>query len=482
MAMMKAPFKRLVLLYAVAAGCWLAFAHVVVAPAVEAAYRERAHPLLNRLLAGRTRHPLAHYLDLWGAASGAALLGLGAHGLVVAAARRRAAPIGPIAALAALFLTAAALSGPRQDYAAFLEIWDATRRGVDPWWVHPRWGYPLNAYGPLFNALAPLAWVNPLAPKLLTALAYLLFVVDFLGRVASRRAGVIALAYLFGPYFWVEIAYYGHLDVLVALACVFAVRARLGGRDLASGVLLGLGVLLKFLPVVLLPALMFEGRRPRIRVALGAAGVIVGGLAISVAAWGASTFRPLAFAAARGPALLSIFRFLAGRYSPLRPVLDPAALARSHAPILAIALLAVALVGFRRRADASTSAVAAALATTLAYKVGFPQYQMLLFLLLPDWAALHRRTPATDRPLGLAACAYLGWISAFDVLYAAAGGVLTPGHPWYWLDEVVGLPTFVLGGALLVGLLSNRGARRRGLPGHRPGEAPRPPAPCRKMP
>ena len=467
MFMMKASYHRLVLLYAVAAAGWVAFAQVVAAPAVEAAYREQALPVLNRLLAGRTRHPLGHYRDLWRAASGAVLLALGAHGLVVAAARRRGVPIGPIAALAALFLASAVLSGPRQDYAAFLEIWDATCRGVDPWWVHPRWGYPLNAYGPLFNAFAPLAWINPLAPKLLTALAYLLFVVDFLSSPSREQKGPrgrLALAYLFGPYFWVEIAYYGHLDVLVALACVYAVRARLRGRDLGSGVFLGLGVLLKFLPVVLIPALILDGRRPRPRVALGAAGVIGGGLAISSAAWGPATFRPLAFAASRGPALLSVFRFLAGRYSPLRPILDPADLARLNAPILAIALLAVALACVRRRVDASTSAVAAALATLLAYKVGFPQYPMILFLLLPDWVALHRQTLAADRPLVVAACAYLGWISAFDLLYVAAGGVIGPGHPWYWLDEVVGLPTFLLGGAFLACLLRGRAEKPGGMP------------------
>ena len=46
--------------------------------------------------------------------------------------------------------------------------------GHDPWFtVFGEFGdAPLNAYGPLFNFLAAVAWVNPLAPKVLFAYAY----------------------------------------------------------------------------------------------------------------------------------------------------------------------------------------------------------------------------------------------------------------------------------------------------------------------
>ena len=67
----------------------------------------------------------------------------------------------------AWFCLLTALGGPRHDYVAFLEMWQMVRGGYDPWWITKRLGYPLNAYGPLFNLLAPLAGWNPLAPKLL---------------------------------------------------------------------------------------------------------------------------------------------------------------------------------------------------------------------------------------------------------------------------------------------------------------------------
>jgi len=151
---------------------------------------------------------------------------------------------------ALVFLMFTVLSGPRQDYVAFLEIWVAVRGGRDPWWVHETWGYPLNAYGPLFTALALPAMWNELSPKLLFALAYCLFAVLFLkrgldltgpGPVGPGFSAGGLLAWLFSPFAWVEIAYYGHFDVLVAIACVAAVAGFLRGREVLAGASLAVG-------------------------------------------------------------------------------------------------------------------------------------------------------------------------------------------------------------------------------------------------
>src|SRR5262249_33558829 len=113
-------------------------------------------------------------------------------------------------AFALAFLMLTALSGARHDYVAFLEIWDAVRAGRDPWWIHERWGHPLNAYGPLFNVLAwPAGW-HALAPKLLFALAYCLFAVLLMKRGLARSEpgggtgfpAVGLLAWLLGPFAW----------------------------------------------------------------------------------------------------------------------------------------------------------------------------------------------------------------------------------------------------------------------------------------
>src|SRR5262249_48103435 len=146
---------------------------------------------------------------------------------------------------ALVFLMVTALSGRRHDYVAFLEIWDEVRAGRDPWWIHKRWGYPLHAYGPLFNLFAVPAGWDPLAPKLLFALGYCLFAVVFLKRCVACFGSAFAarglLAWLIAPFAWVEIAIFGHFDVLPAIACVAAVSLLSCGREVLSGVSLAIG-------------------------------------------------------------------------------------------------------------------------------------------------------------------------------------------------------------------------------------------------
>jgi hypothetical protein len=337
-------------------------------------------------------------------------------------------------------------------------MWAAVLDGSDPWWIHKTFGYPLNAYGPLFNLLALPAWCNPLAPKLLFALAYCLFAVVFLkgGMARPGPRGFPAyglLAWLIGPFPWVEIAYYGHFDVLVGIACVAAVAWMFQGRELLAGASLAAGFLLKLIPVVIVPFFALDGRRLRPRLIAGAGVPMVLGYLASYAIWGRSTFRPFTFAYQRGATLMSIFRFLRGRASPLRWFVDHPNVDAWSTPCLAVAGLLVFLVCQWRRADPSTSALAAVLTTLLFYKVGFIQYQMILFLLMTDWLGRYGPDLAQHRTLAVAIGGYFGWLSLFDLLYCYAGGIMQPDGPWSWVADRVGLPTFLLGSFLLASLL-----------------------------
>ncbi len=331
--------KRMTTLYAVAGLGWLLLAWVVVPIIIAAAHQGRSIAPLNRFFQTRAaQHPLAHYLDLWHAFAIAVLSAGALHLAVVlwlsrvADRRKRRGLI----VFAALFLASTVLSGPRHDYVADLEIWDTVQRGGDPWWLVVGRNSPLNAYGPLFNVLAPLATLNPLAPKLLFAMIYVGFVIALIHQ-RRRLSWMDAGAWLLNPFPWVEIAYFGHFDVLVALACVLAVRLRVRNRDGAAGASLALGVLLKYVPIVILPFLSLHDRRARPRVLISAFVIITAGMSASVLMWGTSTFRPLTFAATRGSNLLSIFRFLRGSFSPLRWVVAHPNVDRLSLPTLAIA-------------------------------------------------------------------------------------------------------------------------------------------------
>jgi hypothetical protein len=431
-------------LYAVLAALWLAFAYGIVPPIIDAAYHGRGPELFNRVFRGRQPHPVDHYFQLWNDFATAVLIAAGLHLAFVLLVRRMegACVRRLLIGFAAVFLAVTVLAGARHDYVADLEIWSVVLRGDDPWWLIPGKGVPLHAYGPLFNALALPAALNPLLPKLLFASAYLAAVAWFVGRSGLSWTGVIA--WLANPYVWVEVAYFGHWDVLVAVVCVAAVHERSRGRDVASGGWLAAGILLKYLPVVILPFLVVEGRRVRWRLVFTTMLVTAAGLGLSGLIWGPSTFRPLIYGAARDSTLLSIFRFLRGSYSPLGRSADALA-----TPCLALAGLAVFAWWWARRGGPAAGSTLAVMVTLLFYLVGFPQYQVVSLMLLSYWVVAERRAgrdPFLVGTLGL----FFGWLGLFDVFYAAVGGVLHPGDRFAWVEEVVGLPTFVLGGLLLV--------------------------------
>src|SRR5262249_16852609 len=88
----------------------------------------------------------------------------------------------------AAFLTLSVLSGDRWDYTVYLAQWIDVLEARDPWnFVQSR---NPNAYGPLFNLLAPLVWLNLLANKLLFAFAYLVYVI-WLIKDFGPRCGLV---------------------------------------------------------------------------------------------------------------------------------------------------------------------------------------------------------------------------------------------------------------------------------------------------
>ncbi len=445
----------------------------IVPPIIEAAYHGRSLGPLNRFFRGRQPRPLVHYFHLWDNFAAAVLIAGALHLAFVLLVRQldreirsnheavRASRL--LVGFAAAFLAATVLAWTRHDYVADLEIWSVVLRGDDPWWIIPEKGVPLHAYGPLFNALALPAAFNPLLPKLLFAFAYLATVAWLVKGVGPRR-GLVGLpwagrvAWLANPYVWVEIAYFGHWDILVAVACVAAVHERSHGRDVAAGNWLAAGILLKYLPIVIVPFLVVEGRRVRWRLLITAILATAAGLALSWCVWGPSTFRAVTYGAGRPSTLLSVFRFLRGTYSPLSLVWDAPNVDALALPSLALAGLAVFAWCWTRRVGPAAGSLLAVLATLLFYRVGFPQYQVVPLMLASYWVVAER--PGRDPFLAVTLALYFGWLALFDVFYALVGGVLHPGDQFAWAEEVVGLPTFVLGGLLLAAVAR----RARALP------------------
>ena len=359
-----------------------------------------------------------------------------------------------------VFLVVTALSGPRHDYYFYRQMWYEVARGHDPWFkVDTIDGpAPLNAYGPLFNLLTPLSRVNPYAPKLLFAYSYILFSILQIKSFTPRNArslipGIMLFALFWNPYPWVEIAVRGHFDILVGLLCLGAIRAWARGRDSASGVCLALGVLLKFQPIVLMPVLAQDHGRVRSRFLFVAFAAIAVGTALSCRIWGMSTFLPLEYAATRHATPLSIYFFVRGKFSPLllfeqMPYYDYLA---PH--LMFLALMAAWYWTWSRQPDVEAASVVATVATVVFYRVAYPQYHMLPFVLGSSWAVRHWNASIKGRIARVVAIScYFAWLAAFDLYYVFDDeGV--GGRYWGTVRHIVGLPAFVFGCAFVAGVI-----------------------------
>jgi Glycosyltransferase family 87 len=469
----------LIALYGAILAGWFSFARWVAPPIIASANQGRSSAVLNRLVQDtRSAAPLATtVLERWRHFSGAVLLAGLLHLAIVlliclhdpastgqGSPRRRlerwANPV--LILLSFAFLALTVQRGGIQDYYFFLQMWREVQLGHDPWFfAYGVFGkYPMNAYGPLFNIFAIPALVNPLLPKLLFAGAYLAFAIWLIKDRGKEclRAGLswpLLVVWCWMPYCWVEIANFGHFDVLVGLLCAAAVEARVRQRDAISGVCLGLGVLLKFMPIVLLPFLILDRGRPRYRLLSAAVVTIALGLGASVLLWGPSTFRPLIFAAERSSHHLSIYRFLKGRYSPLSWLVFNEDPDQAAPAFMLIALLWAWLLVRKRMIEPAPAAVLAVLVTLMFYQVGFAQYHMVLFVLASYWMMSARGAIRKAIPLWIALGCYFGWLSIFDVILS------TTNIDSMGMQEWIGLPTFLLGCFLLVSIVRSPSISRQ---------------------
>ena len=225
--------------------------------------------------------------------------------------------------MALAFLAVTVLTGPRHDYYLFLQIWAEVRLGHDPWFMS--FGMngmaPLNAYGPLFNLFAP--GVGRPAGTQAPVRIRIRPVRDVAdpevhGEPSGRRPHV------------------DRPDGLVLESVPLGRDRRSGplrhpgravmpgggpgvgaGAGHPAGIWLAAGVLLKYLPVVLVPFLALDRGRLRTRFLATALASIAMGMLLSCHVWGLSTLSPLTLAATRSSAALSIFRYIRSGYSPV---------------------------------------------------------------------------------------------------------------------------------------------------------------------
>ena len=359
----------------------------------------------------------------------------------------RAPPLGAVLGLfSAGFIGWTLLLGAHGgSYADYLSEWREILAGHDPW--RPAAGLPFNAYGPLFNALAALAAVHPLAPKVLFALAYCGFAWWLIARIWPARApGLypwpLILLCLANPYVWISVAHFGMFDVLAGLAAVAGVHLAGQGRAMRAGAALAAGILLKLVPLVILPFLVIGRGQIGPRLALACAGVTLAGFTLSYLIWGPSTFAPFTFAGTRGP-VHSVYILVGADQPELAAWLSRAALAAMGLALICWCTL--------RRTDPALSALMAVLGTLLFYQVGYNNYQMMLLPLAAYWLTLNWVQLRQQRGLLSVFAAYFISLALIDMLFPVLRRVLAQPLAFALLDALC-LLRFAAGCALLLAL------------------------------
>jgi len=281
----------------------------------------------------------------------------------------------------AIVLTVA--RGSVHDYSAYLDQWNVVLSGGDPW----DGSLPArNAYGPVHSIFAPLLVVDPLVPKLIMVGSFLTVNLMIVMRVArtdvSFRQRVLYVVFipLNGCVLVWGIAY-GDNDVLVAALVGLALLARIDNRMSWTGFLLGVAVLLKFYPAVLIVYFAMDRRRISFTLLVASGVTILAGLAIAFAIWGGNSLSWLLFASERGASLHSIWNAVASDSNSdwIQRWIDIAV--RFNLILLAVFSIAWLLFVWRVRMEWLPAAIGGLLGVLLLYKVGHGQFYLAWLIL-----------------------------------------------------------------------------------------------------
>jgi hypothetical protein len=213
------------------------------------------------------------------------------------------------------------------------------------------------------------------------------------------------------------------------------------GKDVFSGTCLAAGILLKFMPSVILPFLVIDGRRVRFCLFFCCVVLVVSGFFISVVVWGRSTFSPLIFAATRPPAgsIYELFSSLFLRDSPNVWGLEK--------PLWLTAWLAVFAWSIVRQIGPALSAVLAVLVTLLFYRLGYLSYQMALYFLVSYWAVSEWGGLKKHTVLAAFLVSYFGLLGIVDI------GIWLDLEGYGQYSMIVASLKFVAGCVLLASLI-----------------------------
>lgn len=358
-----------------------------------------------------------------------------------------------------LMLAIAIRTGIQHDYGHYLEQWNTLLTGSNPWGLN--YDFPPNTYGPLHNVLALAALAHFLVPKVMMLLVFVIvnaLIVQYLIRQSISRRLWVAYAVLV-PFNFVTIsvvAVHGDNDALVASLVGLALISHLHGRLALAGIFIGLGALLKFYPLLLVPFFALSRNSISWQLVRGTLLTLAIGVGAAFLVWDTQIITPLSFGASRPPTFLSPLTGLQNLdIDWLTALVDFLLITNSAFVLMSMAIGLAITIYFRLSwVEASVIGLFFILVT---YKVGHVQFYLAWLILL---TALLPGGP-TSRKLLAVFAPFIVYLQLIQLLYYLESNAflstrLTDGH-------IPGLTTLFTG-ILTIGLLVMWLRRHPGIP------------------
>lgn len=337
--------------------------------------------------------------------------------------------------------------GIQHDYGYYLMHWDLVREGTNPW-THNN-SFPPNTYGPAYNALAYFAPIYQLLPKLGILAVFLIANFLFVKRLYFTRPDLSqSLLYLvLIPLNFLVISVtsvFGDNDTLVAAFVAFAILTRFRNQMILAGVMLGIAVLLKYYPALLIPFFCLNDRRFEWRPAISAAITTAIGGFIAWLIWGGDFLFSLTFGVSRDATYLSPIFAMKNHPELITPRIVEF-LTNNNTLIVVLVGLAMFLAAYKFRFTWLEASATGLFACLVAYKVGHAQYYLAWLIVLVA-LVIHG-----DRRSKYMVYAFLPFVALLEI-FQFSYFIRING---FWktelgLDQNVGIAVFILAIATLV--------------------------------
>jgi hypothetical protein len=336
--------------------------------------------------------------------------------------------------------------GAMGDHRHYIEQWSLLLSGQNPWSTD-------NTYGPFHTVLGFLLPINVLAPKLfmigLLLAANLMLLSEMIGRSGLSRHFIVYILAIPTNVLFISLTLaHAMNDALAAAFFVFAIVARLRGKDLIVALFVAMAALTKYYPILLLPFFALDREDYRWRILIAGVALFALGMAGSYLIWGDPLINSIIYGGSRGASGYSLLLDLS-RHGFDNLIVG--ILFKYNAVAVLVTVSLVLIFSVVCRLSWLEGAVVAYLAMLIMYKVGHSQFFLPWLFLVSALPLLNSKRAAT---LSLIFAPTLLYLSYYQFSMDLGTNLL--GNRPYWIEFYAGFvsaPFFIIPLVVAIGFL-----------------------------